>query len=120
VDVDLRGVKRLGLLVKVKNQSLLRSMADWADAYFTMVGQAKPSQIPNNGERYILTPPSKDFPRINSPSVFGARPGNPFFMRLQLLDWANYNMPVRICPRDYLSILIRELLRVDLIRKVCI
>ena len=79
VDVDLRGVKRLGLLVQVKNHNLLRSMANWADAYFTMVGNAKPTQIPNDGERYILTPKANDFPRINSPTVFGARPGNPFF-----------------------------------------
>lgn len=98
VDVDLRGVKRLGLLVKVKNQSLQRSMADWADAYFTMVGQSKPSQIPNDGERYILTPPSKDFPRINSPSVFGARPGNPFFYAIAAtglgeLQYACTNLP---------------------------
>lgn len=98
VDVDLRGAKRLGLLVKVKNQSLLRSMADWADAYFTMLGNAKPSQIPNNGERYILTPKTNDNPRINSPAVFGARPGNPFFYAIAAtgsgdLQYACRNLP---------------------------
>ena len=46
VDVDLSGVKRMGLLVRVKSLSLQRSMADWADAYFVMNGRPNQSKSP--------------------------------------------------------------------------
>ena len=32
--------------------------------------------------KYILTPPASEFPRINSPKVYGARPGNPFLFSI--------------------------------------
>lgn len=98
VDVDVSSVKRVGLLVRVKSLSLQRSMADWADAYFVMNGNAQPKQIPNDGEKYILTPKASDFPRINSPVLFGARPGNPFFYAIAAsgagkLQYACTNLP---------------------------
>jgi alpha-galactosidase len=77
VSVGLKGVKRLGLLV-TNNEEISRNYSDWADARFTMVGNTLPANIPNSGEKYILTPPSPKTPHINSPKVFGARPGNPF------------------------------------------
>lgn len=77
VSVNLKGIKRLGLLV-TNNEEISRNYSDWADAKFTMAGSALPGNIPNSDEKYILTPPSAKTPQINSPKVFGAKPGNPF------------------------------------------
>lgn len=78
VNVDLTGVQRLGLLVKIKDQGHTRTYSNWANAAITMLGDALPQTMPNTAEKYILTPPVSPKPRINSPTVFGARPGNPF------------------------------------------
>lgn len=80
VDVDLSGIKRVGLLTTdhiggVKNNA---TYCNWANARFIMTGSHLPTQIPNSGEKYILTPVSRETPRINSANVFGATPGNPF------------------------------------------
>ncbi len=77
VNVNLAGIKRLGLLI-TNEEEVARNYSDWANAKFIMNGQTVPKNIPNNDERYILTPPSSPSPRINSPKVFGATPGNPF------------------------------------------
>lgn len=77
VMVDLTGIKQLGLLI-VPKEDASRSYSDWADAQFEMLDNDMPSSMPNNDERYILTPTPSAKPRINSPSVFGATPGNPF------------------------------------------
>ena len=77
VEIDLTGIKRLGLLVVPKDEAA-RSHADWANASFTMMDGALPKNIPNDDERYILTPAVSPKPKINSPSIFGATPGNPF------------------------------------------
>lgn len=77
VTVNLAGIKRFGLLV-LPNEESQRSYANWANAQLVMLGNALPASIPNDGERYILTPKPAATPRINSPAVFGARPGNPF------------------------------------------
>ena len=76
--VDLRGVQRMGMLVEVKDKGYTRVFSNWADARISLIGDAIPAQFPNEGDRYILTPPASDLPRINSPSRFGVRPGNPF------------------------------------------
>ncbi len=78
VRVDLSGIKRLGLLVRVQDEGLSKSYGDWAEARFEMIGDRQPQRMPNEDEKYILTPPARAEPRINSPGVFGARPGNPF------------------------------------------
>ncbi len=78
VDVDVAGIKRLGLLVKVNEEGHTRLYANWADAQLTILEGKRPQVIPNSGERYILTPLPAKTPRINSAKVFGARPGNPF------------------------------------------
>src|SRR6185437_9603943 len=51
---------------------------DWAEAQFVMMGNHMPQQIPNNDEKYIVTPKLGESPKINSPAIFGATPGNPF------------------------------------------
>ncbi len=80
IDVSLVGVKRLGLLVtdKIGGVKNNRTFCNWANARFTMINDSKPSPIPNSREKYILTPQAPPTPRINSPAVFGTRPGNPF------------------------------------------
>lgn len=80
VDVNLEGVQRLGLLVTddiggLKNK---RTYCNWANARFEMVADSLPKLIPNSGDKRILTPPPPETPRINSPGIFGATPGNPF------------------------------------------
>ncbi|HVZ24621.1 MAG TPA: NPCBM/NEW2 domain-containing protein, partial [Sediminibacterium sp.] len=77
VQVDLRGVQRLGLLVTNKAE-IAKNYSDWADARFEMLGNYQPGAVPNNGKKYILTPKTAQKPAIHSPGVFGARPGNPF------------------------------------------
>ncbi|MBI5692064.1 MAG: NPCBM/NEW2 domain-containing protein [Verrucomicrobia bacterium] len=80
VDVDLSGVEQLGLLVTdpVGGIANKRTYCNWADARLVMEGEARPGRQPNDGKRYILTPPPAAIPRINSPRVFGATPGHPF------------------------------------------
>jgi alpha-galactosidase len=84
VDVDLNGITELGLLVTdpiggIRNK---RTYCDWANAQLIMYGNHLPGHIPNNGKRYILTPPPPETPRINSAKVFGATPGNPFLYNI--------------------------------------
>ena len=78
VNVSLTGVKRLGLLVNVNDAGRTKVYSNWANAQLVMQGSYLPQNIPNDGDRYILTPPSPKTPRINSPAIVGARPGNPF------------------------------------------
>jgi alpha-galactosidase len=41
-----------------------------------------PGYIPNDDEKYILTPPSPKQPKIHAPKLFGATPGNPFLFTI--------------------------------------
>ena len=78
VKVNLIGIKRLGLLVVVE-QGVTKTYSNWADAQFFMKDKhLLPLNIPNTDERIVLTPAGGKAPKINSASVFGARPGNPF------------------------------------------
>jgi alpha-galactosidase len=81
VSVDLKGISRLALLVTNKDD-VQRNFSNWADAKFLMIGSHKPIPISKNDEKYILTPKPSAKPRINSPAVFGARPGNPFLFSI--------------------------------------
>lgn len=81
IDVNLDGIKRLGLLVKLENESS-KVYSDWANAYLIMKAGHEPETIPNTGEKYILTPAPAKTPKINSPKVFGATPGNPFLFAI--------------------------------------
>ena len=79
IEVDLTSVQHLGLLVtdKVGGIANKRTYADWANAQLVMEGDALPTHQPNTSEKIVLTPPPSRVPRINSPKVFGATPGNP-------------------------------------------
>lgn len=101
IDLELKGVRRLGLLATdniggLKNN---RTYVNWGDAKFEMIGDSLPKQIPNLAEKIILTPEAPQTPRINSPKVFGATPGNPFFYTIAAtgkrpMRFAADNLPV--------------------------
>jgi alpha-galactosidase len=77
VDVNLKGIKRLGLLVKSEDQDHFRTSGYWAIARLQMKEGMLPGQMPNSDEKYILTPEPGKAPRINSAKIYGATPGNP-------------------------------------------
>lgn len=81
VNINLIGVKRFGILVKTEASSQ-KFYSDIANAQFTMLENKLPQPITNDGERYILTPAVAKSPRINSPKIFGAKPGNPFLFNV--------------------------------------
>jgi alpha-galactosidase len=78
VDVSIEGVGRLGLLVLGKGAGYPKNIGSWANASITVKHADYPKTIPNDGEKYLLTPAPSPMPKINSPKVFGAKPGNPF------------------------------------------
>jgi alpha-galactosidase len=80
IDLNLKGIKRLGLLVTDDIGGLKNKMTycDWANAKFEMIRDSFPKLIPNTDEKQILTPGPPQTPRINSARIFGATPGNPF------------------------------------------
>jgi alpha-galactosidase len=81
IDVDLRGVKTVLLFVGSAGDGIDNDHADWADAQFTVTG-VKPQAMPAPVEELILTPKASPKPKINGPSVFGCKPGNPFIYRI--------------------------------------
>ncbi len=84
VNVDLHGCKQLLLAVGDVGHAQSRAYADWADANFTVEGDAPkwiPVPLPAE-EAVILTPPAPAEPRINGPRVFGVRPGSPFLFTI--------------------------------------
>ncbi len=101
VDVDLDGIKRLGLLLVNIGDQGKRGLACWANAKFVMIGDHVPQPIPNTDDKYILTPPSSKAPKINSSLVFGATPGNPFLYTVAAtgarpLKFSAENLPKRL------------------------
>ena len=98
INLDLKGIKRLGLLVTddTGGQNNKRTYCNWADARLEMIQDTLPRPIPNSDEKYILTPPPAKEPRINSPAVFGATPGNPFLYTIA----ASGERPVQFSAND--------------------
>lgn len=84
VDVPLNGIKQLGLLVldSVGGISNKRTYANWLDAKVLMTENNPILHVENKGKKYILTPRIKSTPKINSPKIFGVRPGNPFLYNI--------------------------------------
>jgi len=83
VDVSIGMVRRLGLLVLGKGVGYPKNIGAWANASITVNHTDYPKTIPNDGEKYLLTPLPSPLPKINSPKVFGAKPGNPFMYFMQ-------------------------------------
>ncbi len=82
VDVDLRGVKTLILLVNDAGDGVNFDHANWAEARFTVSGEKPVSFTPPPEAPYLLTPKPGPVPRINGPTIYGARPGHPFLYRI--------------------------------------
>ena len=82
-DVDISNVTLLGLLVTDAGDGIDYDHADWGDASIDLRRPRTASELTTvpggaRNEAVILTPPAPDVPRINSPKVFGVRPGHPF------------------------------------------
>src|SRR5690606_28041049 len=54
----------------------------WADARIITSGEKPQTMSLPEEAKYILTPKPSPAPRINTPAVYGARPGNPFLYRI--------------------------------------
>ena len=84
IDLDLGGIKKLGLLVTVNREDISENYANWALAQISYAGKV-PVALNNKvraREWGILTPPAPAKPRIQSPSVYGVRPGSPVLYRI--------------------------------------
>lgn len=77
VDLDLRGVKRLRLVVGDADDGINYDHADWADASIELVGGAPKVVMAEKEKAEILTPKPGPRPRLTGPQVLGVRPGNP-------------------------------------------
>jgi alpha-galactosidase len=77
--VDVKGVKKLELLVTDGGNGNYYDHVDWADAKFETTGVSTfKTYSPVAREPYILTPAPQAEPRITGAKVFGVRPGSPF------------------------------------------
>jgi alpha-galactosidase len=80
IDLDISGIKQLGLLVTGSTDGIDYDHADWCDAKVELTGPRNESDVIIKvvNEQYVLTPPTSNKPRINGARSFGVRPGNPF------------------------------------------
>jgi len=84
--VDVSGVRALSLKVAAAGEDIGYDHADWVDAKFETTSA---TTFATSGESvlqpvapYILTPLPPAAPRINGASIFGVRPGSPFFFTI--------------------------------------
>jgi len=80
-ELDLSGVDKLVLMVREAGDGIMYDHADWLDVKIETTGEVVPLRVYPESiakDKYILTPAPSNTPRINSPKVFGVRPGNPF------------------------------------------
>ncbi|WP_050009438.1 NPCBM/NEW2 domain-containing protein [Flavobacterium sp. B17] len=83
VSVSLERVRQLELIVSDGGNGPYYDHADWVNAKFETIGiNTLETFNPIASEPYILTPKSAPTPKINSASVYGARPGSPFLFRI--------------------------------------
>lgn len=77
--VDVKGIKKLELLVTDGGNGNYYDHVDWVDAKFETTGvNTFKTYSPVASEPYILTPAPPAKPRITGAKVFGVRPGSPF------------------------------------------
>jgi len=83
-DIDLKGIKKLSLLVEDGGDGGDYDHADWAEAVFTVKGDIAASgpRIKVIEDKLILTPQPSPKPRINGAKIFGVRPGSPFLFTI--------------------------------------
>jgi alpha-galactosidase len=84
IDLDLTGVRQLGLLITdtVGGLGNKRTNGNWANARVLIKEGFTPGYVQNNDPKYILTPTPKKTPQINTTKVFGATPGNPVLFKV--------------------------------------
>lgn len=84
VDLDVTGVKLLGLLVTDASDGIDYDHADWCDARIEFSQAMKPSDlvVKTRLAPYVLTPKPQGKPRINGARIFGVRPNHPFLYRI--------------------------------------
>ncbi len=82
VDINIKGVKKLILVVVNLNNNESKVQADWGDAYFTTNGSSPKTIDPPRNASIILTPKPDAKAKINGPKVYGCRPNNPFLYRI--------------------------------------
>jgi alpha-galactosidase len=78
--VNLKGVKKLALLVVEGGDGIMYDHADWLEAKFETSGKVIPEPVvPQQIEvaKYILTPAVSDMPKINGAKVLGIHPQSP-------------------------------------------
>jgi alpha-galactosidase len=80
--VNLRGVKKLYLIVENDGDGIHTAHADWVNALISYTS-IRPEVLPKEAFKpYILTPSVSLQPRINGARVYGSRPGHPFLFRI--------------------------------------
>lgn len=84
-DIKLSGIDKVLLLMEECGDGIMYDHADWLNVKFVTQGEVQP--IPAwpkavEKEKYTLTPESPEFPQINNPLVYGARPANPFMLTI--------------------------------------
>jgi len=97
-EVDLTGVDVLLLMVR-HGKGKFRGEVNWANAKFEVTGDKPEAFIPKGKEPYLLTPAAGENPKINGPSVFGARPGAPFFYKIPATGKAPLTYQVENLPK---------------------
>lgn len=101
IDLDLTGVRQLGLLITdtVGGLGNKRTNGNWANARLLIKEGFTPGYLQNNDPKYILTPAPKKIPQINTAEVFGATPSNPVLFKVATtgvrpMSFSASNLPV--------------------------
>jgi len=98
VDLNLTGIRQLELVVEDGGDGINWDHADWNDARIVYRGRKPAAIVPPRVAPYRLTPAPGAKPRINGPSLYGARPGHPFLYRVPATGKAPCAMRLRGCP----------------------
>jgi alpha-galactosidase len=84
IKVDLKGIRKLGLLILNRGKEEFSLAPNWIDGSITYLGNV-PFASDNRvvrGPEEILTPSPPKEPRIHAPKVYGVHPGSPFLYRI--------------------------------------
>lgn len=98
VEVNVKGVKNLILVVVNLGTNTSFLQADWADAHFTVKGNAPKTIDAPQAAAVILTPKPGNAPEINGPKIYGCGPNHPFLYRIPVtgerpMRFAAKNLP---------------------------